>query len=435
MKRKLALLVFFIAAFSPVYTQTIYQLKFKSPASGNETIYEAYFSVSSNGTGFVRIKPANSKLIIEMEILEQYANGSTGGFDTSMLVYEGMNAKIVMGDKKASIPAFTFWFTLTPENLSEPWGVTETANDPVPEKNNFLSTEFIKSQELIKNKKFVLNFFSDTSSYFKNVFGPKSKGGSLGEEERKNTRMFLVLVASTRDETLMPNCKIDAGKMVGIFSDIAKNVLNIRLFVDSIYGDSYNKPRVEASLKKLKPGKNDIVIFYYSGHGFTDRKETFKDYPFLDLRDPTKRPRPDARTQTLNIQDIYDTIIRKGARLNLILSDCCNDTIEAKKSLGPKLPGQKGMTKANFDNVKALFMNKTPINLLMTAASKDQRAIITPTYSSYFTHFFIESLKTYLSPEKSLPNWFQVLGEAQKQTRLYADRANWAQTPKLLLPR
>ncbi len=367
-----------------------------------------------------------------MDIVEQYPIGKDGLADTTKLFYETSSPVIISGNKKINLPELTFWFNVNAEGFPDPWGVS-AKNDTLPV--GFISSEFIRSQDIVKNRSTVLNFFADTSMYFKNVFGPKSKGGVLTPDEKRNTRMFVLIVASTHDSTLMPNVMKDARKMVDMFNDIGKNILGIRVFFDSIYGDRYNKPKVEEALSKLKPGKNDIVIFYYSGHGFTDRKYIDKDFPFLDLRDPNKRPRPDARTQTLNIQDIYDGIVLKGARFNLVLSDCCNDTIEAKKAPGPKLPGQRGLTKANFENVKALFMNKTPVNLLMTAASKDERAIITPSYSSYFTNFFIESLKTYLSPEKPIPNWFQILGEAQKQTKLFAERACCRQTPKLLLPR
>lgn len=366
-----------------------------------------------------------------MEITESYA-ARNGIIDTSFLYYQPSDPVIVKGDKKKIFPSFVFWFKVNDKNTSDPWAVSGRINDTIPATSNFRSVEYIRSQDIAKNKSTVLTFFADTSAYFKNLFGPKSKGGSLTVAERMNTRMFLVVLASTKDETLIPYCQNDARKVIDMFSDIAKNVLGIRFFADSIYGDRYNKPSVEAAIKKLKPGKNDIVVFYYSGHGFTDRNYEKKDYPFMDLRDPTKRPRPDARTQTLNIQDVYDSIVKKGARLNLVLSDCCNDTIEAKKTKGVKLPGQKGMTSKNFENVKALFMNKTPMSFLMTAASKDERAIITPDYSSYLTNFFIESLKTFLSPEKSAPSWFQVFGDAQKQTRLYADKVESRQTPRLL---
>lgn len=432
MKGKVLLFLLSLFVFSFAHTQTIYRLKFRSPLAGDATLYDTYFSVSSNGTGFIRVN--DGKTIAEMKITEEYALGNTG-IDTNFLYYQPSDPVIVKGNKKAVFPSFVFWFKVNDKNTSDPWAVMPGTNDPVPATSNFLSVEFIRSQDIVKNKNTVLNFFADTSTYFKNLFGPKSKGGTLTAAERMNTRMFLVVLASTKDSTLIPYTTNDARKVIDMFSDIAKNVLGIRFFADSIYGDRYNKTTVENAIKKLNPGKNDIVIFYYSGHGFTDRNYEKKDYPFMDLRDPNKRPRPDARTQTLNIQDIYDSIVKKGARLNLVLSDCCNDTIEAKKTKGVKLPGQKGFTKSSFENVRTLFMNKIPMNFLMTAASKDERAIITPEYSSYFTNFFLESLRTYLSPEKPSPSWFQVLGETQKQTRLYADKVEKRQTPKLFLGR
>jgi hypothetical protein len=71
------------------------------------------------------------------------------------------------------------------------------------------------------------------------------------------------------------------------------------------------------------------------------------------------------------------------------------------------------------------------MNMLVTAASKDERAIVTPSYSSYYTNFFVESVRSFCSPEKNPPNWFQILGEAQQQTRMYAERACCRQTPKM----
>jgi len=353
---------------------------------------------------------------MEASISEQFAKNADGTTDTSMLIYDMMDPYIAKGKRSTKFPLLRYWFKTNGDSFPTPAGLSiQRAN-----KNsiaNFSTVDFIPSLELAGNKNLLVSFFTDTSAFFRNLVGTRTKGGSLTPEERKNTRMFLIVVASTADSSLIPNCAKDANKVVDLFTDIAKNVLGIRLFVDSVYGDRYNKPAVDAAISKLRPGKNDLVVFYYSGHGFTDRNFKDKDFPFLDLRDPNKRPRPDARTMTMNIQNIYDTIVSRGARFNLVLSDCCNDTIEAKKTPGTRLPGSRGITRASFDNVKALFMNPSQMNILMTAASKDERAIITPSYSSYFTNFFVESVRSFCSPEKNPPNWYQVLGEAQKQTR------------------
>jgi hypothetical protein len=322
-----------------------------------------------------------------------------------------------------------------------PWAVTAKPDGPAPALSNLQAADVIQTEDIVRSKPVVLSYFDTASYYYQNLYVKKNTGTRGGSGiDPKSTRMFLLVVASTKDSSLMPNCLTDVRKVVDVFTDIAENELGIGLFVDSVYGNRYNKTNVENAINKLKPGKNDIVVFYYSGHGFTDRKIPAKEFPFLDLRDPNNRPRPDARTQTLNIQDIYSSILKKGARLNLVISDCCNDTIEAKKSKSTTPPPiTRAPVKYTLGNLTSLFLAKTPMNFLMTAASKDERAIITPRYSSYFTYFFIESMRTYLSPAKGSPTWFQVMEDAKKQTVLFAGKVTCPngkkcqQTPKLFL--
>jgi hypothetical protein len=429
-----------------VCAQDIYQLKYKSPDVNDKATYDAFFSLSANGTGIVRVKPDNNNnLIIEMEIEERYAKNKEGMPDITYVVYEGMNPKVVKGDKSIKFSPFTFWFKINTDNFYDPWAVTPVSVNSAPAAGNFLSAEFVNSRDLSQKKDFVSAYFDSTTAYYNNLFGPKSRGGMLSQEERKNTHIYLIVVASTKDPSLQPNCLIDAQKVINTFSDIATKVLGLssyNLHLDTVFGSNYSRSSVETALKKLRPSKNDLIIFYYSGHGFHNKKINNKIYPFFDLRDPTKtKYYADLQTQTLNVQDIYDTIIKKGARFNLVLSDCCNDTVAAPKKKGLQPPGKKGLSKSNFDNVKALFMSKLQINLLMTAASVDEEAIVTPSFNSYFTYFFLQSLNTYVSPEKNAPTWPEVLAASQSLTikqvsGLPCKEATKCpkQTPKLLIP-
>lgn len=406
-----------------IYSQDIYRLKYKSPDSKNAATYDAFFSLSANGTGMVRINPVNNKnLTVEMEFEESYAKDKDSMPDLTYVVYEGKNPRVVIGDKTIKLSPVTFWFKMNSENFYDPWGVTSVSGNSAPSESNFLSVEFIKSQELPKKRDLVSIFFADTSAYYKNLFGPKSRGGTLSSDEKRITHMYLVVVASTNDTSLQPNCLIDAEKVIKMFSEISNKVLGLspgNFHLETIYGSNYSRANIEAALKKLPTSNknNNLIIFYYSGHGFHNKKFPEKNFPFFDLRDPTKtRFYKDLETQTLNVQDIYDTILTKDARFNLVLSDCCNDTVAAPKIKGQETTKKKGLTTANFENVKTLFMNKQPVNLLMTAASIDEEAVVTPSFNSYFTYFFLQSLATYLSPEKGLPSWAQVLAAAQIQT-------------------
>ncbi len=426
-----------------VRSQAVHLIRFRGPATGDTTIRSAFFVLSSNGSSTVRMKTENGNDPVELELLELFATLPDGQPDTTLLMYEVQSfKKLSPKDKSKPLPV-TFWFRQDESGMYRPWAVTDKTTS-LPQQANLLSSTAYNTDELSKNKPMVLSWYDTASFFYKNLFVKNTFGGkgTLQPEEAKKTRLFLLVVASTRDSTLMPNAEQDARRMVDFFTDIAEVQLNIPIFVDSVYGSRYNKANVEAALDKLKPGKNDIVVFYYSGHGFRDQKSPAKEFPFLDLRDPNKRPRPEPRLQALNIQDIYSTIIKKGARLNLVLSDCCNDTVEARKpksTVAP--PATRWPIRYAVPNVNTLFLSKTPMNILMTAASKDERAIITPRFSSYFTYFFVESLRSSLGGANGSPSWFQVMENTKKQTTLYASKVpcpggrNCIQNPRIFQPK
>lgn len=449
------LLLLFTSSFI-AQSQDIYLLKYRSPDVNDKTTYDAFFSLSANGTGIVRVKPVgNNNLTAEMTFQEQYATDNDGMPDTTKLVYQGMEPVIVKGDKNSKFSPVTFWFKINKSNFFDPWTVTDVSGKPASSGNNLISAEFIKNQDLGKFREVVSIFFADTSMYYKNLFGSRSKGGMLSPEEKKNTHLYMVVVASTNDQTLQPYCSNDARKVINMFSEIANNVLGLlprNIHIDTIFGNNYSRANVEMALKRLPASNasNNMFIFYYSGHGYHDKNKPEKIFPSFDLRDPRKKPfiykdvlaqAADLEANSLNVQDIYNIILAKGARFNLVLSDCCNDTVAAPKKKGFQPPGHKGLTKANFENVKTLFMNKQPVKLLMTAASKDERAVITPSFNSYFTYFFLQSLATYISPEKGFPSWLQVQAAAQSQTIRQVsglsceEKTNCPkQTPKALIP-
>lgn len=78
---------------------------------------------------------------------------------------------------------------------------------------------------------------------------------------------------------------------------------------------------MDKAVSSVRPGPNDIVVFYYSGHGFNEVDEGYQ-FPYLDLRD--KGFQHYGGPFTLNIESIYQKLKAKGGRLNLVLSDCCN---------------------------------------------------------------------------------------------------------------
>jgi hypothetical protein len=186
---------------------------------------------------------------------------------------------------------------------------------------------------------------------------------------------------------------------------------------------------VQTAINNLKPSSNDIVVFYYTGHGFRT-PENSRRFPNLKLKNfrndrknfPDsiswiKKDRQDNITYSLNIEDIFSSIKKKGARFNLVMSDCCNNDIFSTNAIGTK-PGKTKASGIDWseDNIRVLFLNKAPMSVLVTAASTGQKATSNNDFGGFFSYFFKTSMEKYSSKLQTGPSWDLIMQDAQKQT-------------------
>lgn len=421
-----------ISCYQQLNAQSYYQFTYKSPIVNDTTTYSAFFVIYDNGSGMVRINyllpTTNKKVIVELEIQESYGNNKDGTIDTTTLMYEGINPTIILGDRKNNFKPVTYWFKKnTVSNQFEPWGVTAFTSDAVNSENIFTSTPI--NAKLLSDTSFVLNYFMKKDIFYENRFGTRSKGIGILTDEEKKTRLLILIVASTNDAKVGKSAIVDAKNITKTFTDVA-DFLNIKTIVDSVYGDTYGRANVEKALTKLNSIQRptDIVIFYYSGHGFTDSLKPKMNYPFLDLLDPRQKPRPSPYDSTLNIEDIYTRIKNKPGRFKLVISDCCNDKIVRlqKDTIMPQ-PVKKDVVSAkwNWPNVYNLFM-KERFSMLVTSASKGEGALGEDIKGGVYTNALLSTLRTNLFEDKPNPVWSKILAEAQKQT---VSRINRAKLP------
>ncbi|MBK6379587.1 MAG: hypothetical protein IPF72_07560 [Chitinophagaceae bacterium] len=166
-------------------------------------------------------------------------------------------------------------------------------------------------------------------------------------------------------------------------------------------------------------GSNDIVIFYFNGHGF--RKPTDgRPGPYIDLKDERNFRIMEA---SASMEDIYATIRAKRARLSLVLSECCNALITDTNPLAEP-PAVKKSFGINWstENCRNLFLNKTPMSILGAAASPSMLAASNNNFGGFFSYFFRTSLETHFSFAKTAVNWDQVFKQTAEQTKYKADR-------------
>ncbi len=406
--------------FTPsVHSQTsLYEFDYRFV--NDTTEYKAFLVRNLDATGFLRISFRNhadkTPVIVHLDLNEHYDKfpstyQSPGGIrDTTILCFEGENPKIIFGHKDFKFDPDIFRFKKNEKTgMFDPLEVLS----PDPESFNKVTGKVSQMKLLNKSdltKELVSQFFLEDEDFYVNLFKLKSR--SLTNEE-KATQLYLVLVANTRDASIGKTCIVDKVAITDTYQSITE-FLGIGFVLKEVSDTAFNKANVQKALDQLKPESKDIVVFYYTGHGYCDTTDS-RLFPYLDLRDKKfQRPGPEF---SLNMEDIYRSIKSKGAHINLVFSDCCNSPIGNAPIHIDKVPSTRvsslGWVK---NNCQALFLAPSKYSLLMTASSKKEESSGNDNEGGIFTFNLRETLEKYMGPQHTGITWDQVLTEAQKQT-------------------
>ena len=413
MKHKIFLSFLSVVFFTfSSYSQSVFHLKYRFTNIDDTVTHNAFLVRFDDGTGFYRVRVfdevSRQDIIVEMEMEEHYAVEKDGYVDSTKLYFKGSNPKIIVGDKSIQYLPERFWFKLNPETgIYEPWGVTS------PEENFVAQGKFLEDPDLIEikdlTKEFVSQFFTQEDGFYDNLFETTTRGLTSTE---KATKLYLVAVANTEDDDIGTSCLKDQTRNIKTFSFLAE-YLGIQIITKAIAGANYSKATVENTINSLNPSANDIVVFCYSGHGFTIPSENQK-FPNLDLR---PKPSDSYLAFYKNVEDIFLAIKKKGARFNLVISDCCNNDPTSSNTVGSDIAQTRSSGLGwSMENCRKLFMNEKPMSILMTSAEVGEKASGNTNFGGFFSYYFKVAMENYFSQFKTNVTWDDVLQDAKKQT-------------------
>ncbi len=409
-----------------LHSQTAYNFQYRSSGAGDTTKYNAFFVYYNTGAGFMRIRfkaPGSNELIVaEIKIHSEEIADKLGNVDTSQLYYADINApEYKFGNSKNTIPVPMFWFKMNAaSNVIEPSGVFFKDIRGNMQPGMLLQQDLVMNESLDKN--FLSEYFSPGEDFYESVIHPSTGSRGIFSELAKKIKLILVIVANTNDPTVGKAAVLDMKRVLYTFDTICRYTgITLDTSGKIIYGKNYNKSNVIKVINGLQPDINDIVVFYYSGHGFRKDKDE-RVYPYIDLR-----PKDDKTymVNSLNIEDIYQAIIHKpnAARLNLVLSDCCNTLPGVPIPNGKAIISARGMDKWNPKRVVELFLDPKPKNILFTAANVGQTAGCDSTSGSFFTIFFKVALENNLVSRVQKPiSWEKIFAETKDETEWKVSR-------------
>ncbi|MDB5015099.1 MAG: hypothetical protein JWQ25_3301 [Daejeonella sp.] len=246
---------------------------------------------------------------------------------------------------------------------------------------------------------------------------------SMNEAEKNTaTKLILVIVANTIDPEIGKGCREDIKSIRHMFEELSKHMkFN---FLELVVAEAdYSKKNILDVIEILTPGYNDIVVFYYSGHGFSYEKDAEKQFPQIDMRShPASNDIDVINNNTQNLMDLFELVKGRGARLNIVIGDCCNSLIKFKRNFkggDDKIrSAERPPIIINKQTCEALFCDYTA-SILVAAADKGEYAVSDEELGSIFTFNFTNNLKILMNkavdPQNGLP-WGKLLEETQEMT-------------------
>lgn len=299
----------------PLKAQDIYEIKFTT----DDVEYKGLLVIFNESKIYMRVAYTTQNVykVVNVDYTSEHVTDDGEEF----LVLMGSNPKFITGaDEYGYNPDHLVFADI----LETPFVIFDI-NDP----DNGVSADSFKPLKKGEVTDVYLRQFyrSQENDYFalRKIFGLEKKipPTTTTKTIQQPATLHLVIVANTAIGDIGSGCAVDQRNLESEFSGIA-TALGISYKEYLVNGNNFTKDNVYNTLNTLTPGKNDIVVCIYRGHGFRWSNQT-ETWPQLDIRSSSYTRL--SENTTISLSDMYNKVIGKGARLNIVLADCCNNDI------------------------------------------------------------------------------------------------------------
>lgn len=184
-----------------------------------------------------------------------------------------------------------------------------------------------------------------------------------------DVRVALVIGnAAYKNIPALANATNDAKSMSSVLRKLGFNVIEV------VDGDKAQMVKAIAQMQTLLQGKQAVGMLYYAGHGL---QLDWRNY--MVPVDAKLSQASDIATQTVDIENVIDTMKRSATRMNIIVLDACRDNPFSGKASG------KGLAQLDAPPGTYLAFATSPGNV---AEDGDDNAS-----NGLFTHYLLKELQ------------------------------------------
>lgn len=205
----------------------------------------------------------------------------------------------------------------------------------------------------------------------------------------RSARLIAILVADTGSEDIGEGVSIDLSRMSALVEDIAANT-GLELQKIILAGTNLTRNGVANAVDQMIAGLDDVIVFYYSGHGARPLGKT-SNWPDLAFDEGF-----------VDFGQILDVLQRKQPRFVLALADACNNylTPELKQRERRAFPSA-----ISQESYRQLFLEQQG-SVLACSSQPGEVSYSHRLTGGFFTSDFLNKLTATLL--SSNPSWYEV---------------------------
>ncbi len=236
--------------------------------------------------------------------------------------------------------------------------------------------------------------------------------------------LHLICAMDTKDRLLGLGARHALQAIQEQFSAAAKTT-GLQIHPIEVSNEQFTREELKKNLDKLQVGPQDVIVFYYFGHGFrySDNNSRF---PICFVgKNGVDHPRDAA----LPLTDIYQQLTTKGARLTLVFAECCNNEIGVPAPVDSYIASTPmSVNFASKDRYKELFLKQSG-SILLASSDEDQASWATST-GGYFLDSFLDAFQYHVSNQNQMPpSWDTLLKDTQGRVKKLAKAKDRVQEP------